>query len=236
MEEGYGNEKDFGDKNLKIMSPVSVRDFPHRCVGVIYAEEGGKLIVGTGFLLASNLVLTVGHNLYSRHSKNYLTNLVFYPGVSGEHNQKNGLKVIDWRLPQEYVSAEGQEPIKHDYALLKLEGHVAGAEFLELGVSYKEVKEEIGIIGYRAQSCSLDTAQQSCLWKSNCFSVESKGEVLRHQLSTLGGNSGSPILVKRGRSTQSSASTRALLPRLPSTRRGSSPTTCWSTCSPGKRK
>ena len=99
MEEIYGNEKDFGDTNLKIMSPVSVRDFPHRCVGVIYAWEGKKLTVGTGFLLASNLVLTVAHNLYSRDSKTYLTNLVFYAGVSGEHGQKNGHRVIDWRLP-----------------------------------------------------------------------------------------------------------------------------------------
>ena len=102
-------------------------------------------------------------------------------------------------IPQEYITVEGQDPIKYDYALLKLEGHFAGSEFLELGVSYKEMKEEIGIIGYRALSCSVNYAQQSCLWKSNCYSVESKGEVLRHQLSTLGGNSGSPILVKRGK-------------------------------------
>ena len=162
------------------MDSVSVREFPHRSVGVIYAWYGKQLFVGTGFLLASNLVLTVAHKLYSRKNKSFLTNLVFYPGVSEKHGQKNGHRVIDWRLPEEYISAEGQDPIKYDYALLKLEGNVAGGEFLELGVSYKEVKEEIGIIGYRAQSCSLDTAMQSCLWKSNCYSVESKGEVLKH--------------------------------------------------------
>ena len=181
------------------MTSASARGYPHRCVGIIYAWYGKQLLVGTGFLLASNLVLTVAHNLYSRERKSFLTNLVFYPGVSGEHNQKNGLKVVDWRLPQEYISAEGLDPIKYDYALLKLEGHVEGAEFLELGVNYKEVEEQVGIIGYRSPSCSLDTAMQSCLWKSNCCNVESNGEVLRHQLSTLGGNSGSPILVKRGK-------------------------------------
>ena len=149
------------------MTSASVRGFPHRCVGVIYAEHGKEMLIGTGFLLASNLVLTVAHNLYSRKSKSYLTNLVFYPGVSSEHNQKNGLKAIEWRLPQEYISSEGQDPIKYDYALLKLEGHVEGGEFLELGVSYKKVEEDIGIIGYRGPSCSINYAQQSCLWKSN---------------------------------------------------------------------
>ena len=140
----------------------------------------------------------MAHNVYSRKHKSFLSNLVFYPGVSGDHNQKNGLKVIDWRLPQEYISTEGIDPIKYDYALLKLEGNVAGAEFLELGANYQEVKEEIGVIGYRVASCSDDTAIQSCLWKPNAHSVQSNGEVMRHQLSTLGGNSGSPILVKRG--------------------------------------
>ena len=79
--------------------------------------------------------------------------------------------MIDWRLPKEYISTVGLDPIKYDYALLKLEGNVEGAEFLEIGGNYKEMKEEIGLIGYRSSSCSLDTAIQSCLWKSNAHSV-----------------------------------------------------------------
>ena len=198
QESYYENEIDFGDKNLRILNAVSVRDFPHRCVGVIYAWRGEELFIGTGLLLADNLVLTVAHNLYSRRDRSFLSNLVFYPGVSGDHAPKDGRKVVDWRLPQEYISTEGQDPIKHDYALLKLEGRVEGGEFLELEANYKEAKEEVGIIGYRAQSCAPHTAMQSCLWKANAHSVEAQGEVLRHKLSTLGGNSGSPILVKRG--------------------------------------
>ena len=141
----------------------------------------------------------MAHNVYSRKLKCYSSNVIFYPGVSGEHNRKNGFKVIDWRLPKEYIIKEGLDPIKYDYALLKLERNVEGAEFLEIGGNYKERNEEIGIIGYRNTSCSLDTAMQSCLWKPNAHSVQSNGEVLRHQLSTFGGNSGSPILVKRGK-------------------------------------
>lgn len=81
--------------------------------------------------------------------------------------------------------------------MLKLEASIGKAELFELGTDYIEAKEEVSIIGYRAQSCDIDTAQQSCLWKSNAHSVDSDGITLRHHLSTLKGNSGSPILVKR---------------------------------------
>lgn len=100
--------------------------------------------------------------------------------MSGDHFQKNGFKVIDWRLPPEYISTVGQDPIKYDYALLKLEGNVEGKEFLEIGGNYKKIEEKVGLIGYRAASCSENTAMQSCLWKLNSHSIESNGYVLKH--------------------------------------------------------
>lgn len=83
--------------------------------------------------------------------------------------------------------------------MLKIEGNVDGREFLELGLSYKEVKEEIGIAGYRAKDCSLNKAHQSCLWKLKSGILAINKHVLKHQMSTFHGNSGSPILVKRGK-------------------------------------
>lgn len=71
--------------------------------------------------------------------------------------------MIDWRLPKEYITTKGIDPIKYDYALLKIEGNVAEAKFLELGTNYKKVEEKVSIIGYRAASCSRNTAMQSSL-------------------------------------------------------------------------
>jgi V8-like Glu-specific endopeptidase len=42
-----------------------------------------RLCRGTGFLIASDLVLTVAHNVYSREEKAQNVNIIFYPGVSG---------------------------------------------------------------------------------------------------------------------------------------------------------
>jgi V8-like Glu-specific endopeptidase len=40
-------------------------------------------MIGTGFLIASDLVFTVAHNIFSKMKRVENGNLVFYPGVSG---------------------------------------------------------------------------------------------------------------------------------------------------------
>lgn len=167
----YESEAGFGDLGLKIMNAEAVREFPHNCVGVIKVNTNDKYLVGTGFLLASDIVLTVAHNVYSRLEKREYAGLCFYPGVSWEHDPAEGYRVIDMRFPKEFISAEESEKTKYDYALLKLDGHVQGAQFIELGVNYVLRQEEyIGIIGYRYSNC-LDTAYQMCMWKPNTHSI-----------------------------------------------------------------
>lgn len=92
------------------------------------------------------------------------TDILFYPGVSGDHTRKDSYRVIDKRFPQEYKE-EGKKLIDYDYALLKLDRHVEGNEFIELGVNYINQKEKIGIIGYRGPSVSLNYAKQSSIWE-----------------------------------------------------------------------
>lgn len=63
----YENENDFGD-TLQTLNPLTVCRPTNRCVGMIYSQD---MYIGTGFLLASNIVLTVAHNLYSRNRREY---------------------------------------------------------------------------------------------------------------------------------------------------------------------
>jgi V8-like Glu-specific endopeptidase len=76
--------------------------------------------VGTGFLIASNLVLTVAHNIYQRSIKDDLPKetLEFFVGVSGDLPEK-GQKVADYRYPQEFRKLAASD-VTHDYALLYL--------------------------------------------------------------------------------------------------------------------
>jgi V8-like Glu-specific endopeptidase len=59
-------------------------------------------MTATGFLIGSDLVLTVAHNIYSRSNKKRFDNLLFYPGVSGDLANLTPLKVVDVRYPREY--------------------------------------------------------------------------------------------------------------------------------------
>jgi V8-like Glu-specific endopeptidase len=169
--------------------------FPHNCVGVIYGEYSDKLVVGTGFLIGSDLVLTVAHNLYSKRIKIEYKNLVFYPGVSGSLDHENAYKVASYRYPQQYPASPEGKDLEYDYALLKLERRVQRERYIELGINYIFQQEQIGIIGYRGGACDSSNASQSCLWKSNAHEIQSFG--LRHKLTTMQGNSGSPMLVRR---------------------------------------
>jgi V8-like Glu-specific endopeptidase len=59
---------DYGDKDFIVLNEQSVRAFPNDCVGVLHFRgRQGKLGTGTGFLIASDLVLTVAHNICERN-------------------------------------------------------------------------------------------------------------------------------------------------------------------------
>ena len=59
-------------------------------------------VIGTGFLVASNLVLTVAHNLFCRTDKLQMNNAYFFPGLADVADNKKGYKIIDYRLTNEY--------------------------------------------------------------------------------------------------------------------------------------
>jgi V8-like Glu-specific endopeptidase len=88
------------DAALEIISSTMVKVFPHDCVGVLYSKHEDGFVVGTGFLIASDLVLTVARSICSRKRGLEYANVVFYPGVSGSPSPKNAHKVVDYRFPK----------------------------------------------------------------------------------------------------------------------------------------
>jgi V8-like Glu-specific endopeptidase len=172
-----------------------VRAFPNDCVGVLHFRTShGQLGTGTGFLIASDLVLTVAHSIYSRKLGERYREFLFYPGVSGD--LPIAVRVKDIRYPKEFESCLSAEQLQYDYALLKLEGKVMRSSYIELGVGYVNQQEPLGLVGYPGVFCNADSAVQRSLWKASTHQVA--GDALQHKLSTLVGNSGSPLLVRRG--------------------------------------
>jgi V8-like Glu-specific endopeptidase len=123
-------------------------------------------MVGTGFLIAGDLVLTVAHNIYSRSRGECFKDLVFYPGVSGELANILPIKIVGFRYPKQYEACLSKDTLDYDYALLKLERRVERPAFIQLGLDYAEQEEEILLSGYPGHSCNEDLAPQSFLWKA----------------------------------------------------------------------
>jgi V8-like Glu-specific endopeptidase len=85
--------------------------------------------LGTGFLIAPDLVLTAAHNIYEqKHQKDH-QDILFYPGASGKLSPASAYKVINMRFPEEFKKSENGF-ILHDYALLKLDRKVPREEYL----------------------------------------------------------------------------------------------------------
>jgi V8-like Glu-specific endopeptidase len=61
-----GDEKDFQDE-VEYLDNEEAKVFPHDCIGLVkFRNKHNHSLVGTGFLIASDLVLTVAHNIYSQ--------------------------------------------------------------------------------------------------------------------------------------------------------------------------
>lgn len=71
--------------------------------------------MGTGLLIAPDLVLTAAHNVYSFEYRKYFKNFRFYPGQSGLLSSSYGVEKVF--VPERFKSKDNAT---HDYALLLL--------------------------------------------------------------------------------------------------------------------
>jgi V8-like Glu-specific endopeptidase len=128
--------------------------FPHDCIGYLcFRDSFGRLGRGTAFLIASDLVLTVAHNIYSKDYGVQYKDFVFHPGVSGELSQANAFKVKGIRYPEEYQACRLEDSLRYDYALLKLDRKIIKEQYIELGLDYIQDQKKFGLYGYR-DSCN----------------------------------------------------------------------------------
>jgi len=63
--EHFIDEIDFPDKHkLKPVTSQDAKTYPFNCIGLLIGKtQQGKDVIGTGFLIASDLVLTAAHNI-----------------------------------------------------------------------------------------------------------------------------------------------------------------------------
>ncbi len=113
-----------------------MKSLPNSCIGVIESYSiSNCLCIGTGFLIAPNIVATVAHNIFCPRVHKFNSTITFRLPSYSAHPGK--IKVVDKRITPEYEQLEAskkrkKEVVKFDYALLKLEIPVKMEKYLSL--------------------------------------------------------------------------------------------------------
>ena len=129
----------------------------HRNIGVLTftSKSSQNLNKGTACLISPNIALTAAHSLYNGRGKFYHQKFKFYPGACGLLN--NHYEVEDYFVPEQFILNGG---VANDYALLKLEKCVRGADdFMPLNSNMEELTREgkLSIYGYPAINTIRET-------------------------------------------------------------------------------
>ena len=115
--ENYTNEVVFGKESLFKVPKEDMDEPLHSNTGALTfkSRKHPELGKGTGTLVASDLVLTAAHNLYSYQTGEFNFRFQFYPGLYGD--LKDPYEVEDFFFPGKYIL---NPCVSNDYALLKL--------------------------------------------------------------------------------------------------------------------
>lgn len=80
----YKDEKAILNERISRIEGEKLKEVLHRSIGCItYLDKDQQIQYGTGFMIASDIVITAAHNLYDKDYDFQYTDFKFYLGISG---------------------------------------------------------------------------------------------------------------------------------------------------------
>jgi len=172
--------------------------FPFRAVCSLQVAKGGATQVGTGFLVAKNLVVTAGHNLC--HNENlgtgYVDSVTVYVGRNGRNKYLNYEQIRDkTQLKVSRAWKNSKDPV-FDWGVIVLNqdfGERYGAFSLGPWTDEELQGALFNVIGYPA-SASTKTRVPYQMWADAGEIAQVSAGTLRYLMDTSGGQSGAPLI------------------------------------------
>lgn len=183
-----------GRDNREIVDDTTDKPYRSICLlDIIYRDNDKKLRIthGTGFVTSDNVVVTAGHCLYRDDLDRFVEYVEVSPGYSGDYEPYGRETSRTLYVPQKFIDNHSQS---YDYGVIRLNNSI-GDECGNLSLSsfdkYVENDYELHTAGYPKPS-DYDYQMYECYGDLDSYT----SKLIRHDMDTEPGQSGSPILVE----------------------------------------
>ncbi|MCH5280527.1 MAG: trypsin-like serine protease [Lachnospiraceae bacterium] len=189
----YG--KVFGPDTRTLVDETKRNIPPYRSIAYLNMMLNGRRYRGTAYFIEENMLLTAGHNIYDKETNQPTEEMwVIQDGNSGAVIRKVGRRFV----PPQFIAA-ATDTGEHDWGLLKVETsfHDAGR------ITYMKAKDAPdesltnGLIAGYPKKVNGEITDD--MWEAQgAVTYQATNNTLTYQISTSGGNSGSPVMVDLG--------------------------------------
>ena len=152
-------------------------------------DETGTMVVesmGTGFLIAPNVVLTAAHNIYDKQKNYYSTNMYVYT-QRVDSSMSGTFQPVTAVFDKRYINNSSE--FDYDWALLMLDGDAVAVTGGHFGIGTNSgtlTGKTVCIAGYDNYADPIQ------FWCQGAITA-STGRQIDHNIWTKKGNSGAPI-------------------------------------------
>lgn len=180
--------KVFGDDDREQVTDVQIP--PYNAIWRLHIIIGGIAYGGTGYMIKPGVLLTAGHNIYSRKSGEF-TNVYAIDREGGKH------EVYGLYVPKEF---ERFNTAEYDWAVIKIATD-PGKTYSCIDIINMDnpivpsvLENDAEIAGFPVKVRDVTT---KAMYKEagKLIGYDNNTKTLKYKIDTSGGNSGSPVIV-----------------------------------------
>lgn len=163
---------------------------PYRSVVYLQMTFGNQTYVGSGVMIAPNLVLTAGHNIYNRETGAWASSVIAVPGRNDNSSPFGTYSSSTYYTFRQFKTEGNVIPSNYDIAVVKLNKNVS-SEVGYLPLAYDVSRgQRLQIPGFPAYTDSKFGKMYTAYGTVDGVN----GHLIGHLIDAESGNSGSPIL------------------------------------------
>ncbi|KAF3939266.1 hypothetical protein ABW19_dt0206360 [Dactylella cylindrospora] len=168
---------------------------------VNFEKNPDKWMMGTGWLIRPDLMITAGHCAYDKgHNLKFALSMKCYVGYQGKESVGTPSCEFRWgkkiATPAMWISGIERT---YDVAFVLLDKPFTGIKPIKFKDTPNEGSANIGVVGYPGDLKSPSGENGAYMYEDyseTTWKLTDSGNMLSYDIDTYGGNSGSPVLIE----------------------------------------